>query len=110
LSDAFSLRGASEEKALAQLARSAGIHLLASTTSQQYASEFKELGHGVFSYVLLKALDGYADGSPKDGKITVNELKAYLDDQVPEVTARYKGEAQYPVIHSKGQDFPVILR
>ena len=110
LSDAFALRGASEEKALAQLARSAGIHLLASTTSQQYASEFKELGHGVFSYVLLKALDGYADGSPKDGKITVNELKAYLDDQVPEVTARYKGEAQYPVIHSKGQDFPVILR
>jgi len=110
LSDAFALRGAAEEKALAQLARSTGIHLLASTTSQQYASEFKELGHGVFSYVLLKALDGYADGSPKDGKITVNELKAYLDDQVPEVTARHKGEAQYPVIHSKGQDFPVILR
>jgi len=110
LSDAFALRGAAEEKALAQLARSTGIHLLASTTSQQYASEFKELGHGVFSYVLLKALDGHADGSPKDGKITVNELKAYLDDQVPEITARYKGEAQYPVIHSKGQDFPVILR
>jgi len=110
LSDAFALRGAAEEKALAQLARSAGIHLLASTTSKQYASEFKELGHGVFSYVLLKALDGHADGSPKDGKITVNELKAYLDDQVPEVTAKYKGEAQYPVIHSKGQDFPVILK
>jgi len=110
LSDAFALRGAAEEKALAQLARSAGIHLLASTTSQQYASEFKELGHGVFSYVLLKALDGHADGSPKDGKITVNELKAYLDDQIPEVTAKYKGEAQYPVIHSKGQDFPVILK
>jgi WD40 repeat protein len=110
LSDAFALRGAAEEKALAQLARSAGIHLLASTTSQQYASEFKELGHGIFSYVLLKALDGQADGSPKDGKITVNELKAYLDDQVPEITAKYKGEAQYPVIYSKGQDFPVILK
>ena len=110
LSDAFALRGAAEEKALAQLARSTGVHLLASTTSQQYASEFKDLGHGVFSYVLLKALDGHADGSPKDGKITVNELKAYLDDQVPEVTAMHKGEAQYPVIHSKGQDFPVILK
>ena len=103
----LAVRGASEEKAMAQLARSAGVHVLASAGSEQYATEFKELGHGVFTYVFLEALRGKADGAPKDGKVTINELKAYLDDQVPVLTEKYKGEAQYPNTFSKGQDFPV---
>jgi len=109
LTTAFALRGAAEEKALAQLARSSGIHLFASTQQEQFASEFKELGHGVFTYALLKGMEGAADGLPKDGKVTIYELKTYLDDQIPELTKRYKGEAQYPSTFSKGQDFPIIL-
>lgn len=58
---------------------------------------------------MLEALKGAADGAPKDSKITINELKAYVDDQVPEVTQKFKEEAQYPTVHSKGQDFPFIL-
>ena len=105
----LAVRGASEEKALAQLARSAGVHVLASAGSEQFATEFKELGHGVFTYVFLEALRGKADGAPKDGKVTINELKAYLDDRVPELTEKHKGEAQYPNTFSKGQDFPVVV-
>jgi WD40 repeat protein len=102
-------RGASEEKAIAQLSRSAGIHVMASAGSDQFAAEFAQLGHGMFTYLLLKALEGDADGAPKDGKVTIYELKSYLDDQVPEMTRKLKGKPQYPYTFSRGQDFPVVI-
>jgi WD40 repeat protein len=102
-------RGAAEEKAIAQLSRSAGIHVMASAGSEQFATEFAELGHGLFTYLLIKALQGDADGAPKDGKVTIYELKSYLDDQVPEMTQKLKGKPQYPYTFSRGQDFPVVI-
>ncbi|MCW5910405.1 MAG: caspase family protein [Cyclobacteriaceae bacterium] len=102
-------RGAAEEKAIAQLSRSAGIHVMASAGSEQFATEFDELGHGLFTYLLIKALQGDADGVPKDGKVTIYELKSYLDDQVPEMTQKLKGKPQYPYTFSRGQDFPVVI-
>ena len=51
-------RGAAEEKAIAQLARSTGSHWLTSAGSDQFASEFGTLGHGVFTYALLQGLQG----------------------------------------------------
>ena len=102
-------RGAAEEKAIAQLSRSAGIHVMASAGSEQFATEFAELGHGLFTYVLIQALSGEADGAPRDGKVTIYELKSYIDDQVPEMTKKLKGKPQYPYTFSRGQDFPIIL-
>ncbi|MDW3211832.1 MAG: caspase family protein [Reichenbachiella sp.] len=105
----LAVRGASEEKAMAQLSRSSGVHVLAASGSEQFATEFAELGHGLFTYVLLEALSGKADGAPKDGKVTIYELKAYIDSQVPEYSTQYKGKPQYPVTYSRGQDFPVVI-
>ena len=105
----LAVRGASEEKAMAQLSRSSGVHVLAASGSEQFATEFAELGHGLFTYVLLEALSGKADGAPKDGKVTIYELKAYIDSQVPEYSSQYKGKPQYPVTYSRGQDFPVVI-
>jgi WD40 repeat protein len=102
-------RGAAEEKAIAQLSRSAGIHVMASAGSEQFATEFTELGHGLFTYVLIRGLEGEADGAPKDGKVTIYELKSYIDDQVPEMTRKLKGKPQYPYTFSRGQDFPVAI-
>lgn len=102
-------RGAAEEKAIAQLSRSAGIHVMASAGSDQFATEFDELGHGLFTYTLITALQGGADGAPKDGKVTIYELKSYLDDQVPELTRKLKGKPQYPYTFSRGQDFPIVF-
>lgn len=102
-------RGAPEEKAIAQLSRSSGIHVMASAGSDQYATEFESLGHGLFTYLLLKGLGGEADGAPKDGKVTIYELKSYLDDQVPELSIKYKGSPQYPHTFSRGQDFPIVI-
>ena len=104
----FAMRGAAEEKAILQLARSAGVVVLAATGTEQLATEFKELGHGVFTYALLEGLGGKADsGNPPDGKITVRELDSWLNDRVPELTQKYRGTRQYPSGFARGQDFPV---
>lgn len=103
-------RGAMEEKAMAQLSRSAGIHVLSAAGSEQFATEYKELGHGLFTYVLLEALKGKADGAPQDGVVSVYELKSYIDALVPEYSKKYKGQLQYPYTFSRGQDFPVTVK
>ncbi|MBC7931421.1 MAG: PD40 domain-containing protein [Rubrivivax sp.] len=107
----FATRGASEEKAIAQLARSAGIAVLAASGTEQFATEFKSLGHGLFTFALLQGLAGQADGGTlPDGKITVAELKAFLEDQVPELTKKYRGTQQWPTGNLRGQDFPLVVR
>ncbi len=100
-------RGAAEEKAIAQLARSTGTHWLTASGSEQFANEFDQLGHGAFTYALLEALGGKAAGD--DGRVSVNELKAYLDVAVPELTEKFLGQAQYPASYGYGQDFPVSV-
>jgi WD40 repeat protein len=107
--EVLAMRGANEEKAFAQLSRGAGIHVMASAGSEQNAKEIAELKHGLFTYVLLEAINGAADGSPKDGKVTIYELKSYLDDQVPELNAQYSGKLQFPYTFSRGSDFPIVL-
>jgi len=105
--NAVASRGAAEEKAIAQLARSTGTHWLTASGSEQFATEFSELGHGVFTYALLEALSGKADSGDK--RVTVNEIKAYIESRVPEISEKYKGSPQYPSSFGFGQDFPVSV-
>ncbi|MBC7910106.1 MAG: caspase, partial [Pyrinomonadaceae bacterium] len=88
-----------------------GVVVLAATGQDQVASEFGKLGHGVFTYALLQAMSGDADGgNPPDGKITVTELVAYINDRVPELTKQYRGKTQYPNAWARGQDFPLGIK
>jgi hypothetical protein len=105
----LAMRGGAEEKALAQLSRSSGIHVMASSESQQQSAEIKSLNHGVFTYVLLQALSGKADGAPADSKITVYEIKSYIDDQVPELSYKLIRHRQFPSTFSIGHDFPLVM-
>jgi hypothetical protein len=105
IADLVASRSFATEKAIAQLARSTGTHWLCATGSEQLASEFAQLGHGSFTYCLLNAING----SDTDGKLTINEIKAKLEVAVPEITAKYKGTAQYPSSYGKGQDFPLFI-
>lgn len=106
LNNVVALRGAAEEKAIAQLARATGTHWLTATGSQQFASEFDQLGHGTFTFALLEALKGKADVG-NDRKITVKEVDAYLQDVVPQLTVKYRGLPQYPASFGFGNDFPI---
>lgn len=107
--EALAMRGGAEEKALAQLSRSSGIHVMASSESQQQSAEITSLNHGVFTYVLLEALNGKADGAPADSKITVYEIKSYIDDQVPDISYRLIRHKQFPSTFSIGHDFPLVM-
>ena len=104
-----SFRGYEDRKSLAQLARSAGVHIIAASGASQLAAEVEELRHGLFTYVLLAGLKGEAVVGAGNRSVTVRGLLAYIEDQLPEVSKKYKAEAQYPVSSSKGQDFPVAL-
>ena len=107
LNEVVSARGAAEEKAISQLARATGTYWFTASSSDQFASEFSQLGHGSFTYCLLQAFKG--DANPGDKKLTVKILDAYLQDKVPEITKKYKGTAQFPVTFSYGNDFPIIM-
>ncbi|MCF8078146.1 MAG: caspase family protein [Desulfobacterales bacterium] len=98
-------RGFEDRKALYQLSRSTGVHVIAASTKDQFAAEVKELGHGVFTYTLLEGLAGKAAAGGQT--VTVLKLKAYLDEYLPEITQRYRQEAQYPVGDTRGMDFPL---
>lgn len=109
--ESFTFRGAAEQRAMAQLARSTGMVIIASSGTEQFASEFAQLGHGVFTYALLQGLRGDADSSRNpDGKITIKELEAYLNDTVPELTEKYHGTPQYPNSYARGNDFPLVVK
>ena len=98
---------ASDEKAIVQLARSSGVVWIASSGTKQFATEFDVLKHGVFTYALLEALDGKNDNG--DNKVTVNELKLFMEERVPELTKQYGGQAQYPTGYINGNDFPIAV-
>lgn len=102
-------RGLAEQQAIYQLARSSGTVIIAACGANQTAKEFTDLGHGAFTYAFIEAIQGDADGGRRDRKITVAEIKAYVEDRVPELTQKYSGTAQYPSGYSVGQDFPISL-
>jgi len=51
-----------------------------------YESPELEGGHGVFTYYVVKGLEGEADTSPHDGIVTADELAEYVHTQVREAT------------------------
>mgnify|MGYP001376179867 CR=1 FL=1 len=66
------------------------------TASQldQISSGLKEAKHGIFSYYLMKGLEGNADTN-QDNKITSGELIAYMDENVSQKAAE-QGREQNP--------------
>ena len=102
-------RGAEDRRALMQLARATGIYVVAASTKSQFAAEVKELGHGVFTHTLLNGLNGAA--APGDQKtVTVRRLMSFVEERLPEISRKYRREAQYPVVYSRGMDFPLAVK
>ena len=67
-------------RALVHLRESEGVRVLFSTKSGSYSHEDRDIGHGVFTYYLLKGLDGAAAGP--DGLITFRDLADYTTRKV----------------------------
>ena len=60
----------------------------------QISSGIKDAQHGIFSYFLMKGLEGNADIN-KDNKITNGELLSYMDDKIS-IQASTLGREQNP--------------
>jgi len=71
-----------------------GLVVFAASTGREFAVERDEWSHGAFSEALIEALTGKADpGFYRNGRITVNFLDSWLEEQV----ARLTKDEQHPV-------------
>ena len=96
-----------QSKAVKGMARKTGSGVIASASSDQAANQVTSLQHGVFSHVLLQALAGNVKN--EKGKVTVNGLKNYVEEQVPELTKQLlKGKEQTPFGQLSGKDFEIV--
>jgi hypothetical protein len=59
----------------------ANFTVITASSSDQISSSSPVLKHGIFSFYLMKGMEGDADGN-KDGKITAGEMQEYLSDKV----------------------------
>jgi uncharacterized caspase-like protein len=64
--------------------------------------------NGAFTHCLLHGLSGKADGfqsaGPKDGTVTLGELKAYLTTVMPDETQKVFGVAKHPLTTTSSGD------
>jgi len=71
-----------------------GWATLSACKEDQYAHEREDLGHGIFSYFLIKGLSGAAATSKQE--VTLDSLKVYVIEQTIELTKQL-GIQQIPV-------------
>jgi uncharacterized caspase-like protein len=62
-----------------------GIAVFTASAAGEVSQEFPEFSHGVFTYYLLKGLEGKADYN-NDYTVTINELMQYVEEQVKRKT------------------------
>jgi hypothetical protein len=72
------------------------------SNSDQISSSSASLNHGVFSFYLMKALEGGAD-STRDGQLTFGELQGYLLDKVSSFAATLKRTQEPQFIGDSGK-------
>jgi len=102
---AIRARSNDEKDALARLMRSSGRYILAAASPIGKALEDGRNGHGIYTHALMEGLAGKAE---RNGRIEVDELAAYLQRRVPELTQPY-GYQQIPMRSATGHGFWITL-
>jgi uncharacterized caspase-like protein len=78
-----------------------GFALIAASTAQQVAQEWREKQHGVFTYYLLEGLSGQADRAGK-GFVTVDDLKTHVLNGLRRWNVEHGGLLQEPTARAEG--------
>jgi uncharacterized caspase-like protein len=82
--------------------------VLLATTGDQLPKWRKDQGHGLFTYFLLKGLQGSADANG-DGSISTSELETYVKSNVRTYASeRMSGAAQNPETFTSNANRPVV--
>ena len=74
--------------------------VISASQADQISSSSPELQHGIFSYYLMRGMEGEADLN-KDGKITLDEIQKYLSENVGR-QARIMNRQQEPQVIGDG--------
>lgn len=82
--------------------RVSGLSLFSAARGTQVAHALDDQGHGLFSYHVFRGLGGKAD-LDRDGSITTQELKLYIEQAIPDEAARLDKE-QTPSIVLDNED------
>jgi hypothetical protein len=87
-----------------------GRAFIASSSGGELSWEDEQGGHGVFTQALARALAGAADTEPRDGIVTLQEVRKYLETQVTDWAGR-RGKEQHPQIdlESARGDIPLAI-
>ena len=99
---------AATQKALRQVARIGGLHVLAASRAHERATELQLEPHGALTYLVLEGIRGGADGDD-DKRVSVREVIDYATAEMPNLADKLSQEpiSQKPVGYSKGANFPV---
>jgi hypothetical protein len=81
---------------LERLTRSKGRAIVTASRPSEVSIELPDLGHGVFTYYLVRGLQGYADLN-RDGIVSLQELYEYLAQEVSK-KSRSVGGNQHPML------------
>ena len=81
---------------LERLTRSKGRAIITAARPNEVSLELGDLGHGLFTYHLVRGLQGAADLN-RDGIVSLQELYEYVEQQVSQ-KARSVGGNQHPVM------------
>ncbi|MEZ4774193.1 MAG: caspase family protein [Bacteroidia bacterium] len=77
-----------------------------SASGAEIASWYAEQSHSLFTYYFLKGLQGEANAN-RDREITLEEMRTYINEQVPYMARRLKNRVQTPEVY--GQNESVII-
>jgi hypothetical protein len=98
--------GVNNRDMLNRLANGTGIFLLTASAGKELAREHVNVGHGLFTHVMLKALGDRKADQNGDGVISIKELGRYSEQIFEGEYQRFFGNAviQSPVVTSLGRD------
>jgi WD40 repeat protein len=84
-----------------------GIIVFAASTKVQQAIENDKWGNGAFTKALMEAFNGKAADTNNDGKVDINEIKAFVDNRVKDLT---KGRQTPVIIAPQGiSNYPIAI-
>lgn len=107
------IRGASGVRVTPKKSAESTCTILSATSQGQVASWDDENGHGLFTKHLLDALKGAADEKPYgngDGRVTLIEIKNYLDSEMTYAARRRFGREQNATVIGQPENVIVIPR
>lgn len=77
-----------------------------SASGTQIASWYPDQSHSLFTYYFLKGIQGAANAD-RDRQLTMDEMRAYLEQEVPYMARRLKNRIQTPEVY--GSDRQVLI-